>query len=428
MVGLMGPFGFGNLGDAAIQQAMIENIYARYPLAKIVGFSLNPEDTEIRHHIKTYPVGRIASFGWAGRSKAENTFERIHLYANRLRSGPNKFIAKAARLILSIPLEIYSIFEASHWLKGMKVFVISGGGQLDDYWGGAWHHPYTLFMWARLAKLRGIKFIMVSVGKGSLDSRLSRWFVLKALNLAHYRSYRDEETKEFVKEIGFENKDDPVYTDLAYSLMLKPEIIGSNSHNGSGNSYLGTVGIGPMAYYDPRTWPKKDIRIYQDYLAKLVQLSTWLLEQNFAIRLFPGEAVHDHLVIQDFLSLLEKSGVEFQPDQVIYEPVDTVDDLMSQLKLMDVVVASRFHGVLLSQLVYKPILALSYHSKVNVLMNETGQEEFCFPIDQFSVETVKEYFLKLWSKREQIQGQLKHYVQSYRSLLDEQYDLVFADL
>ena len=61
-------------------------------------------------------------------------------------------------------------------------------------------------------------------------------------------------------------------------------------------------------------------------------------------------------------------------------------------------------------------------------MNETGQEEFCFPIDQFSVETVKEYFLKLWSKREQIQGQLKHYVQSYRSLLDEQYDLVFADL
>ena len=53
------------------------------------------------------------------------------------------------------------LFEASRWLKGMKVFVISGGGQLDDYWGGSWHHPYTLFMWARLAKLRGVKFIMV---------------------------------------------------------------------------------------------------------------------------------------------------------------------------------------------------------------------------------------------------------------------------
>ena len=247
--------------------------------------------------------------------------------------------------------------------------------------------------------------------------------------MAHYRSYRDEETKEFVKEIGFENKDDPVYTDLAYSLMLKPEIIGSNSHNDSSNSYLGTVGIGPMAYYDPRTWPKKDIRIYQDYLDQacaIVCIGCW--SKTSRSGLFPGEAVTRPPCDPGFFELLEKSGVEYQPDQVIYEPVDTVDDLMSQLKLMDVVVASRFHGVLLSQLVYKPILALSYHSKVNVLMNETGQEEFCFPIDQFSVETVKEYFQKLWSKREQIQGQLKHYVQSYRSLLDEQYELVFADL
>ncbi len=227
VIGIMGPFGFGNLGDAAIQQAMIQHLYAQFPQAEIIGFSLNPEDTEIRHGIKTYPVGKIASFGWAGRSQARNTFERIHLHMNRLRSGSNQVITKFARLFLTIPLEVFSIIEASRWLKGMKVFIVSGGGQLDDYWGGAWHHPYLLFMWANLARLRGVKFIVVSVGKGSLDSNLSRWFVRQALRLADYRSYRDDETKALVRQIATAQDgslaSDPVYPDLAYSLMVKPE-------------------------------------------------------------------------------------------------------------------------------------------------------------------------------------------------------------
>lgn len=41
-IGLLGPYGYGNLGDAAIQEAMIQNIRQRFPHAQIVGFSLNP--------------------------------------------------------------------------------------------------------------------------------------------------------------------------------------------------------------------------------------------------------------------------------------------------------------------------------------------------------------------------------------------------
>ncbi len=421
VIGIMGPFGFGNLGDAAIQQAMIQHLCDRIPQAQIYGFSLNPEDTETRHNIKSYPVGRIASFGWAGRSSGTTAFERFNLFVNRLQSSPNKNFRKFFRLLASIPVEVIAIVEGSRWLKGMDAFIVSGGGQLDDYWGGPWHHPYTLFMWATLARLRGVKFKFVSVGKGSLESSLSRWFVRRALRNASYRSYRDMETKEFVKQIGFPN-DDPVSTDLAYSLMVNSNV------NVAKNGYHGVVGIGPMAYYDPRVWPKKDICVYQEYLSKLAQFTVWLLEQNFAIRLFPGEAVHDHAVIQDFCRLLEQSGYVAQPGQVIYEPVDTVDALMDQLTCMDVVVASRFHGVLLSQLVNKPILALSYHSKVDVLMNETGQEAFCFPIERFSVETIKERFQVLWANREQIPAQLEQCVQNYRFLLDEQYDVVFKDV
>jgi polysaccharide pyruvyl transferase WcaK-like protein len=420
VIGIMGPFGFGNLGDAAIQQAMIQHLCDRFPQAQIFGFSLNPEDTEKRHNIKSYPVGRIASFGWAGRSSGKSSFERFSLFVNRSRNGPNKYLRAILRLFV-VPLEIISIVEASRWLKGMNAFIVSGGGQLDDYWGGPWHHPYTLFIWAVLAKFRGVKYKVVSVGKGSLDSALSRWYVRQALRLASYRSYRDFETKEFVNQIGFSNND-PVNTDLAYSLMIDSRPDTTESH------FRGTIGIGPMAYYDPRVWPKKDIRVYQDYLTKLSAFAIWLLEQNFAIRLFPGEAIHDHQVIQDFLMLLTQSGYAIQPGQVTYEPVDTVDALMDQILRTDVVVASRFHGVLLSQLANKPVLALSYHSKVNVLMNETDQEEFCFPIDRFTVEAIKEKFQILWTNRGQIPAKVEQCIQHYRLTLNEQYETVFADI
>lgn len=421
VVGIMGPFGFGNLGDAAIQQAMIQQLCNRFPQVQILGFSLNPEDTETRHNIKSYPLGRIASYGWAGRGSGNNKFERFNLSVNRFRDGLNQYFGVLFRVCFSIPLEIISIIGASRWLKGMSAFIVSGGGQIDDYWGGPWYHPYTLLLWAVLARLRGVRYRVVSVGKGSLDSPLSRWFVRQALRLSDYRSYRDHETKAFVEQIGFPN-DDPVYTDLAYSLMVEPGT-GVADHR-----FRGTIGIGPMAYYDPRVWPKKDIRVYQDYLAKLAQFAVWLLEQNFAIRLFPGEADHDHDVIEDLCMLLEQSGFVSQPGQIIYEPVNSVNELMNQLNHTDAVVASRFHGVLLSQLVYKPILALSYHSKVNVLMDETGQTEFCFPIDRFAVEAIKERFGKLWSEKERISAQLEQCIPSYRLMLNEQYESIFKDI
>lgn len=421
IVGIMGPFGFGNLGDAAIQEAMLQNLSQRFPQATIFGFSLNPVDTEKRHHIKSYPVGRMASYGWAGREIPENRFERIHLRVNQMRDASNNTILKLARIFLGIPLEIYSALVASSWLKGMNAFIVSGGGQLDEYWGGPMYHPYTLFLWAVLAKLRGVKFKVVSVGKGSLDSALSRWFVRQALRLSSYRSYRDRETQAFVNQIGFQNSD-PVYTDLAFSLITN---IRSNHRQ---TNFRGTIGIGPMAYFDPRVWPEKDSQVYENYLYKLVLIAKWLFEHNFAIRLFPGESAHDHDVIQDYLALLEQSGIETQPGQVIYDPVDSVEGLMEQLGCTDAVIGCRFHGVLLSLLIQKPVVALAYHSKVVRLMEEMDQEMYCFPIDHFEVIPVIERFEEMWENRQEIQDHLGEVAQAYRARLDEQYEVIFADI
>ena len=53
---LLGPYGYGSLGDAALLEAMLQNIRKQYPDAQITGIALNPQDTERWHKIPAYPM------------------------------------------------------------------------------------------------------------------------------------------------------------------------------------------------------------------------------------------------------------------------------------------------------------------------------------------------------------------------------------
>lgn len=417
----MGPFGFGNLGDAAIQEAMLQNIRIFRPKDQIFGFSLNPEDTEARHDIPSYPVGRMAAYGWLGRNVPDQEQPWIYKISAQFREHRNSAVRLAGKLLFSVPSELFSLWRASRNIKGFDSFIVSGGGQLDDYWGGPWYHPYTLFVWALLARLRGVKFQVVSVGAGPLDSPLSRLFVRWALSLAEYRSYRDERSKRFVEQrVGFK-RSDFVYPDLAHSLPVKP----SETRIDPAGIRKSIVGIGPMAYFDPRVWPEKDQTVYSNYLKKLADFVIWLLQRQYVVRFFPGEADHDRDVIDDLKSLLVDLDVPIDSDQIIDEPIDTLSELMDSLQQTDLVVASRFHGVLLAQRVNKPVVALSYHEKIDMLMEDTGQADYCLQIHNFDVEVLKQKFLKLEANCDEIKAQIYRCEQAYQAALNEQYERIF---
>lgn len=70
-VGLLTPYTEGNFGDGPIQEAVIRDIYKRYPHAKILGIALNPNDTEKRHGITSFPIS------WASMS-----YYAVSEYAN----------------------------------------------------------------------------------------------------------------------------------------------------------------------------------------------------------------------------------------------------------------------------------------------------------------------------------------------------------
>ena len=59
-VALLTPYDGGNLGDAAIQEALIGNFRKYHPQVQLSGITLHPESTAARHHIPCYPLATIS--------------------------------------------------------------------------------------------------------------------------------------------------------------------------------------------------------------------------------------------------------------------------------------------------------------------------------------------------------------------------------
>ncbi len=428
---LLSPCGHGNLGDAAIQEAVLENLRRRVPHATFVGITLRPLDTERRHGIPAYPIGARSLPGYGivpknrdpdARAAQSGARGRVDVVSppprrSRLRSC----IAGVARALVPsgalgmIRRELDHVRGAVAVLKQVDTLIVSGGGQLDDYWGGPWGHPYALAKWTLLARLLGRRVVVLSVGFGTLESRASRLLTRAALRWAHYRSYRDEGSRRRMRDVGFRLADaDPVLPDLAFSLTRGPTKQGPASRR---------VGISPMAYCDPRVWPRKDAAAYETHLHRLAEVTVGLAEKGYRVSLLASDGP-DRRSVQELLELVKpRLGDELLPD---VPPSETVEEFMRAASDLDIVVASRLHGVVLSQLAGTPVVALSYDRKVVDLMRELGQERYCLDIERSDVPEIRAALDALESRLEIERSTVRERLAGFRRELDSQYDLVAA--
>ena len=91
-------------------------------------------------------------------------------------------------------------------------------GYVDGLLCHSFGFPYDVFKWSVAARLTGCKVRFVGVGVGPIYGRLSRIFIKTALAMADYRGFRDRQSRERLKQHGFERANDAVFPDLAFSL------------------------------------------------------------------------------------------------------------------------------------------------------------------------------------------------------------------
>jgi polysaccharide pyruvyl transferase WcaK-like protein len=128
------------------------------------------------------------------------------------------------------------------------------------------------------------------------------------------------------------------------------------------------VGVNPIPFFDRRYWHEADGDVYAQYVAKMASFCCWLTENRYRVSLFPTQLRADPLVIADISSAIKQMAGEKIAANVVEQTITSLDDLISAISIMDLVVAARFHGVIIPCLLGKPVLAMAYHRKTRELM------------------------------------------------------------
>ena len=399
-IALFGTFGTGNLGNECTLQAMLLNIRKRVPNAQVTCICSSPEETASTYGIRALPIREIS-----------------------LRGTNNRAWRLLRKILVGIPIELYRWFSVIKRLTGSHMLIMTGTGMLSD----SGIHPlglhYDVLRWSAVAKLCRCKLLFVSVGAGPIRHWLSRFFVKAALRLADYRSYRDNFSKEYLKSIGFDADADAVYPDLAFS--LPEDTLPDDQGDGD---MCALVGVGLITHYVHHSLSDDVEQTYRDYTAKMASFIRWLLEHNRTVRLLIGDVVYDSRVRKDVRTLLEQSGLTYEKSNIIDEPPRSFEELLSQLATTKVVVASRFHNLLLALMLGKPALAISFHEKDDSLMMAVGLQEFRQDIARLDVSALIEQFVRLEKNADRVRQELRRTINGYRKELDKQYSCIFEEI
>ncbi|MGC1361437.1 MAG: polysaccharide pyruvyl transferase family protein [Silvibacterium sp.] len=427
-IALFGNFGTGNLGNECTIQAMLYNVRRYLPKAEVRCICPLPENTASSYSISAFPMRApfpirkmLSVLG-----KNNGKMKQPNGQTPETLIGPCKWFRAFATLRAPLRAFAYPLLEPYRWfkaidsLKGSDMLVMTGTGMLSDFGIRPFSLHYDILMWSIIARLCRCKLLFVSVGAGPIRHPLSRCFVKAALALAHYRSYRDGFSKNYLEGIGFDAKDDCVYPDLVYSLP-RSMVSGNHDRNHQG----AVIGVGLMNYHDRLARPGTDETIYRDYVSKLAAFVIQLLEHRFTVRLLIGDVAYDNGVRQDLKKLLEERGLKYGDGRIIDEPASSVEELLSQLASADIVAASRFHNLLLALMLRKPVVAISYHEKIESLMRDVGLAEFCQDIERIDIENLIGKVARLHENVQTLKPQIERETEAYRIALDEQYDWIF---
>ncbi len=455
-IGLLDHMGFGNMGDAAIQESFIENIRSRVPDVELTAFSLYPRDTEQRHKLVCYPLGwsypgrespGSASVSSAPESGLKSLFKRL------------KLVYRVAKPVHDCVQELLFLARSYRIVKSLDLLVMSGGGQLCELYGRL---PYNVFKFCLLAKLAGTRVIFVGVGADLLVRRSNRFFAKWSVRMADYISFRSTESQALIRQLGV-RKETHVCPDPAYGLQVKEylasarseiltaaeaqvlfhsvdshhqqttsadPVFSARSQKSSATLEAGcgsaaakpTVGLNPIGFCDPRRWPRKDSAAYSDYLDKLTEFSLWLLDHNYRLEIFSSDISGDIDAIQD---LQERITAVSPNAELSVHPMLTLKGLLLQMSRFDYNVTSRFHGVIFSHLLATPVVALSYLPKIDHLMRAVGHDRYCLEIGTFTASALIESFQAMVAEGDSLRSVFREAAATRAGAIGAHFDELF---
>ena len=424
-IAILAHVGNENLGDEAIVAAVVRNLRRRSPEAELLAFTTRPADTTRRHGIPAHPVrpggAALPVIGTSDRAREPATAtlaQRVKRLARRVPGAvPTvRAVRRAARLVAAAAAQAPFLLSSYRLLKGTDLLLVAGSAQLMDYWGGPWSFPFALFRWSLLARLCGARVAFASIGAGPLTTRSGKVLIRRSVMWADYCSYRDESSRELIRSLGVPGEH-LLVPDLAFTLDPPPPEP-PRPHNKL------IVGINPMPLYDGAYWPETNRPAYERYVETLAGFADWLLEQGHVVAFFPTQLRVDPGAIRDVRVRMRRASGDAA--LLADRPIRSLDELLAELQHVDLVVATRFHGIVFALLLSKPVLGIAYQPKSRDLMRLAGQDAYLIRFDELDLTGLQERFLALVRDRERVARVMEQCVGEAREMVNRQYDQLLA--
>ena len=362
-VGLFGALGSGNIGNDASLEAMLNYLKADQPHAFLDAMCTGPEIVKDRYGLSAILLHWLAP-------------ER------RQASGPASLVRK------SLGKAIDTIRIAS-WVRRHEVVIVPGMGVLETTLPQRpWQGPYEMFVLCASGRIFQTKVALVSIGANVARERLTRWLFTTAARLAFYRSYRDELSRDAMRQQGLDTNRDHVYPDLAFGLPVLFARPGDER----------TVGLGLMDYNGNEQDNGRPDEIRAAYVEKMKSFTRWLVDNDRRVRLFIGDTNNaDATVVDEIMADLRANRPDLDPACVVSEPVLTFADLMRTMEATGTVVATRYHNVVCALMLSRPTISIGYGEKNAVLMTGAGLAEYCQSVKSLDVRRLTEQLMDLES-------------------------------
>jgi polysaccharide pyruvyl transferase WcaK-like protein len=412
-IGVIYPSGWGNLGDEAILQATFQALRQRWPETELRAFTLHPARTAANHGVAAEPLtGVNRPLFCAPREEEPFPVRAARSIARRTRRVPlmGQVTRWASDWTADMVFEAKALARAWRWLRSADLLLASGGGQLDDVWGGAWGQPYALARWAWLAKRAGVPFAFLSVGYGGASTWLSRRLLRYAVEQATYCSVRDSGSRALTAQLGIK-RDIPIVPDLAFALTCEAQW----PRRRPGYD----VGISPMTYLRPGSWPSEDAAEYQRLVGLWADLVTATVIDGNRVQLFVS-APEDMVAVNDVWDRLDETT---RADTSINQATSP-DSLLEFYRGVDMAISSRLHGVLLAMVAARPVLALSHERKVRTVMDDAGMSAFCADLTTASADETMAILRDLTDHLDSCGEGLRVYVANARASVVQQQELL----
>ena len=382
---LFGLFGAGNFGNDGSLETVLEMLRQKLPEAEILCVCANPGLIEDEFGIAAVLI--------------------------RIAAKAPYLVRKLDRLFLTLPGRLVDLAHALRTMWGTDIMLMPGTGILDDFGDRPNGMPLYIYLWCLSARLAGSCIAYVSVGAGPINHPLSRWFMLSAARLAHYRSFRDVNSRNYLAKHGLDTRSDALCPDVVFSLAAPAETKPQNTHL--------TVGLGVMDYHGWYGRGETGNDIYRRYIEKLADFAVHLTGNGHRIRLLIGQN-SDENAAMDLMRLVSRKVGERRAGLIAMQRCSSLHDLMDEIARTDIVVATRYHNIICALKMGRPSISIEYAAKNTAVMNAVGLGEFCEHAETFSTAGLIQKFDRLTKERSRHEAQIRSKVAEFGNELEAQ--------